>query len=95
MGVPSVLPSNVPERICTVSLSLRGETISIARAGGGPSRAGCRLPSSEPRRAAVHHHADSAAVGFPPGGDAEEVPKGVCHAQSLRENSVPVKFGTG
>src|ERR1035441_4246973 len=27
IGVPSVLPSKVPERICTVSLSLRGETI--------------------------------------------------------------------
>src|ERR1044071_4857290 len=27
MGVPSVLPSNVPERISTLSASLRGETI--------------------------------------------------------------------
>ena len=63
MGVPRVLPSKVPERIWTVSLPCAARRCRIGRAGGGPGPAGCRLRSSrEPRRAAVHDDADSAAV---------------------------------
>src|SRR5687768_8953633 len=49
MGVPSVFPSNVPERICTVSVSLRGETI-FDWPGRRRSRSGWRSASVSARR---------------------------------------------
>src|SRR6266478_4070005 len=49
MGVPSVWPLNVPERICTVSLSLRGVTI-LDWPGRRRSRSGWMSASESFRR---------------------------------------------
>src|SRR5207249_3084495 len=49
------------------------------------------LGQFQPWRAAVHHHADAAAVGLAPGGDSEKVAKNVAHARRLRENRREVK----
>jgi hypothetical protein len=42
-----------------------------------------RFGEREPGRAAVHDDAHAAAVGFTPGGDAEQVPKGVGHKNAV------------
>ena len=47
----------------------------------------------ELRRAAVEHDADTAPVGFPPGGDAEQTAERVWHTQIVRQNRVCCNSG--
>ena len=73
MGVPSVFPSNVPERIShPVAFLARGDDGGLAGPAAVQVRLNVRLGQAQARRAAVNHHAHAAAVGFAPGGDAKK-----------------------
>jgi hypothetical protein len=60
----------------------------------GPTAVEIRLDVSfgkfEARRATVHNHTHTPAVGFTPRRDAKEMAKGVRHAESVREGEAPV-----
>jgi hypothetical protein len=51
-----------------------------------------RFGKFEPRRATVHHHTHTPAVGFTPRRDAKEMAKRVCHSPRLRKNLGRVKL---
>jgi hypothetical protein len=73
--VPSVWPVvEMPDRICTVSDSLRGVTI-LDCPGRRRSKSGWMSASLkfQARRAAVHDDAHAAAVRFAPRRDAEQL----------------------
>ena len=92
MGVPSVLPSNVPERICTVSDFLaRRNDGRLARPATIQVRLNVRLGKFQARRAAIHDHAHAAAMRFAPGRDAEQLAKHISHVAIVAESVVVVK----
>jgi hypothetical protein len=51
------------------------------------------LGKLEARRAAIHHHAHTATVGFTPGRDAKKMTERVRHWTRVRENLRGVNFG--
>ena len=86
IGVPSVCPSNTPERISPRSASSRGVVMRSGRGGGGRARAGfCLDAQREPRRAAVDDDTDAAAVRLAEGGDAKQVAESRAHGRTLSE----------
>ena len=84
MGVPSVCPSKTPERMRTVSDSLRWvDERALARGAAVEVGLDVGLGERQARRAAVDDGADRRAVRLAPGGDAEEVAEGVAHATRI------------
>ena len=86
MGVPSVLPSKVPERMLhRVRLLARRDDAGLARTA--PVKVGLDVlfRQRQPGRTPVHHHAHAAAVGFAPGGDAEKLAETVRHGRRVRK----------
>ena len=85
IGVPSVRPSNTPDRISARSASWRG-VVEPALARPAPIELDldlARRRAAAARRAAVDHHADRAAVRLAPGVDPEDL----AEASSSRRDS--------
>ena len=76
IGVPSVLPSNVPGKYPhPVRLLARADDGRLPRTPAVQVRLDVRLSQRQPRRAAIDHDADAAPVRFAPGGDAKQMSK--------------------
>ena len=81
IGVPSVLPLNVPETMRTLSPSSLWVTIfDCSRTTAIQLRLNVFLAQRDARRTAINHHADAATVAFAPSGYAENFTKRIPHA---------------
>jgi hypothetical protein len=59
----------------------------LARAAAVEVRLDIGFRQGKAGRAAIHNDADTTAMGFAPGGDAEQMPEVVCHKGNLAEAS--------
>ena len=85
MGVPRVFPSKVPERIFhPVGLLARRDNRRLPRTAAIQIGLNVRLDQTEARGAAIDDDADTAAVGFPPGGDAKQLSERISHRGILK-----------
>jgi hypothetical protein len=76
-----------------VRLFARGNDTRLARPAAVKVRLDVCFGQREARWTAVHNHSHAAAVGFAPGGDAEQVTEGVRHAGIVRQRQDRVKRG--
>jgi len=83
IGVPSVWPSKVPERIWTRSASCRGVTMADWPGRGGRGPAEYPPPSAAGEAGNVDDDAHAAPMRFAPGGNAKQMSKRVAHRGSL------------